>query len=382
MELERFVEATLRRAGALTERTGGDCVEVVLPESVAAALRLPEASRLRLRGAPEPGEAHAGYGSDLLTGLCSLAEAAGRRYRLELAAALPKRERVERELEGVLSFRNAVGRVESLDEAVLRYLVFDFRYVALSEERHEGTASVAVHVDGGWSPALPEALEGFLAGHPDARSGWSEESEPFDAARHFRTARALALARALEGSRPFIARMERRLQRDTRRVGEYYDSLRREVEERRPARSADPRSLDSRLDAIEAEKRRRLRDLERRYAVALRVEPLSVLALRVRGLRLAARLQRRKSERRACLAWNPLARQFDRWLCDSCSGDAPVPYLCDALHVLCGSCPPDCPRCGSPSCAACRPGGCRCGWRPSGLAGPRPRRPDEPERPS
>lgn len=379
MQLDRFIEATLRRTGALAEACVDDLVETVLPGPVAAALGLPEASSLRLRGAPGPGEVHAGYGSDLLSRICSLAETPGRLFRLEVAAALPKRERVEREIAGASTFGNAVGRVEALDESDLGYLVFDFRYAALSEERHEGALSVAINLDGGWSPGLPEALPGYLADHPEARRPWTEEGEPSGVEALDSAARALARSRALDASRSFVARMERRLQRDTRRVNEYYESLGREAAAPR-TRSGQTQSLPKKLEAIEAEKRRRLRDVRRRYAVTLRVEPLSILAFRTRGLLLRMRLQRRKGERAAVLAWNPIARRFDRWLCSTCGGDAPVPYLCDALHVTCASCPPDCPLCGQLSCGVCRPDGCRCGWRPG--SAPVSREPAAPPRTS
>jgi len=43
---------------------------------------------------------------------------------------------------------------------------------------------------------------------------------------------------------------------------------------------------------------------------------------------------------------------------------AGAPFLCDAVHVLCSDCRPQCPTCGRASCAACRDGACRCPRRP------------------
>ena len=365
MELARFVESALQRTGCVAEIRDEDVLEALLPPPIAASLGLPEEARLRLRGSPSEGEWQAGYGSGLLAQLCSIAEGGVRRFRVELNPPLPKRERVEREAQSVLSFTNAVGRVESFEEAALGYLVFDFRYWALSEERHEGLISVAVNVEGGWSPSLPATLSRFLSEHAEARRAWSATEGTPDPRPLYPAARALAGATARVEAAPFVARMQRRLRRDAHRVEDYYQALRHEAERTRAKRRDSPESLLSKVAAIEGEKRRRHHDLRRRYSVSLRCGRIDVLALRVLGLKLRARLRRRKIETRTSLGWNPIARQFDRWLCAACHRDCGVPALCDRLHMLCSACPPECPGCSRDACPACRPSGCRCGWRPA-----------------
>jgi hypothetical protein len=363
MDLARFIGSTLQRLGGLAEPGGGETVEALLPAPVAASLGLPEEARLRWSGAPSEGEAHAGYGSALLAQLCSLAEGTGRRHRLEMALPLPKMERVAREAESALSFRNAVGRVEAIEPALLDYQVYDFHYAALSEERHEGILAVAVAPGPAWNDGLGEALPRSLADHPEARRPWPAEAPEPDLGEGLRAARRLAAARALADAGPFVARMERRVLRDVRRVEEYYDTLRREVEQRRSRGREAAAPPDAKVEAVEGERRRRLHDLRRRYAVTLCVEPLAVLALRVSGLRLRARLRRRQGERSVCLGWNPVSRRFDQWVCAACGAAAGLPALCDRLHFLCAACPPECPGCGRDACPACRPGPCACGRR-------------------
>lgn len=361
MELARFVESALRRTGGLTEVRGADLVYAVLPPAVATALGVAEEARLRLFGTPGPDEAPAGYGSNLLSQICSLGEGTGRRHRLELAAVLPKRERVERDAQAALCFQNAVARVESLEQTTLHYLVADFRYAALCEETQEGLLTVALDPHGGSSPRLANALPDYIAEYPDARRAWAGPDEPFDLGALLGAARALALTRAAGETQSYVKRLERRLARDVRRVEEYYDALRKEVDTRRGKVREDPELLSQKRQAIETERQRRQQGLRRRYTVTLRLEPIGVLAVRVTGLRLECRLQRRKGERRAQLGWNPVARQFDRWLCEGCGDEAAVPTLCDKLHLLCSACPPACLECGRPACPACRTQPCPCG---------------------
>lgn len=364
MELGEFLAAALQRAGGLAEAEHEDRLEVLLPPAVAASLDLAEEASLRLRGEVRPGEAYAGYGSDLLARIGAVAAGTGRRFRLELDLPLPKRERVRREGEEVLRLRNATARLASIETTTLGYLVFDFRYAALSEDRAEGLLSVAVNRDGGWSPGLAPALAAFLSAHPGARRPWSAGANGTDSGRLYPAACSLVLRLALEEIRPFIARMERRLTRDLRRIGDYYAALRDEVQRRGARGRGSPEVVRGKLEAIEAERCRRGQDARRRYAVQIQLEPLGALAVRVTGLLLHARLRRRKAEADARLGWNPLARRLDRWLCSGCGGDAGVPFLCDRLHVLCAACPPQCPGCGRGACAACGEGSCRCGGRP------------------
>jgi hypothetical protein len=344
MDLSVFVASTLNRAGGVAECDRHDLVEAILPPAVAAALGLSEEARLRVRGAAEAEEVHAGFGTSLLAQICALQAGASHRFRAALAPSLPRSGRVREEAERVLTFQNGVGRMEALEESVLNYLVFDFRYEALSEEKHEGLLSIAVAGDMGWTPDLPQALSVYLAGHPHAGRPWPEDGQTADLRPGYARARALAMARAREAAEGFIARMARRLRRDTRRVEEYYGDLEAEVEKRRGRET--PERLRSKVEAIGAERTRRLHDLQRRHAVTMKVAPLCVLVLATSGLTLRARLHRRKNDRRVQISWNPITREFDRWLCEGCGDAAGLPALCDAMHLLCARC--------AGSCAACR----------------------------
>lgn len=365
MDLARFVESSLKRAGCLTECVETDVVVAILPSQVAVSLQVPEEVRLRVRGVPASGELHAGVGSTLLAQICTLSSGTTRRFRAVPATPVPRRERVLKDVQRALTFQNAVGRLESIEEESLMYLAFDFRFEALSEERYEGLLSVAVDREAGWSPDLARLL---LAGAGAANGAWTEPpppEEPGEVGAGYRRAQRLAMALAREASRGFIDRMTRRLRRDTRRAEEYYGALGVEIERRRSRGRETPEMLRAKVQAVETEKGRRLHDLERRYAVTLRLEPLCLLSMRMAGLSLKAKLLRRKNERIIRLGWNPLTREFDRWLCGGCGGPAGIPSVCDQMHLLCGPCASPCASCGHRACPACTRR-CGCGANPAG----------------
>ncbi len=362
-DLAGFVQGALRRAGAVAEPMGADLIDCLLPPAVAASLGLPEETRLRLRGATVEEERQAGYGSPLLAQLCRVAEAATRRWRLLVMPAIPHSERARREAEPALTFQNAVARIESVQETTIDYAVIDARYAAVSEERHEGILSVALDPGEAWCPGFPEALQGYVAEHPEARRPWTAADPTTEI--QGRVEPALRLARALVRGEAahFVARMQKRLQRDATRVDGYYGALLDEIEAKRARSRGDPAVLAEKAAAVQGERRRRISDLGRRYSVTLRLAPLGFLAVRTRALLLEARLQRRKRERPLRLAWNPIVRRFDSWLCAGCGGPASAPFVCDELHLLCSDCGGPCRACGRRGCPACPGSRCACRLR-------------------
>jgi hypothetical protein len=361
MELQRFVEVALARAGGAVQTTANG-VDALLVPAAAASLEVGEEVRLRVGGDSRPGEILAGYGSAFLARLCALVESVPRKYRLELEPAPPKRERIEREADSVLAFHGATGRIESIQDAQLEYTLVDFRYAATSDEKSEGIVTVAVSAVGTSSPRLVRELPGFIERHPEARREWRgildrEAAWPLEPS--LATANRVARAVVRAETRPFVSRMGRRLQRDLRRVHDYYGALLYEVENRKRRGSEAPEKVRAKLAAVEAEKRHRGQDLQRRYAVSLRLEPVAVLALRIRGSAAVVRLQRRKAATTLLLGWNGVARELDHWICTTCGAEAPSPVVCAAFHLVCAECPRRCETCGRDACPACAPA-CRC----------------------
>jgi hypothetical protein len=347
MQLDRFLDSVLSRAGSAMQPVPGG-YDALLAPATAAALGVPDEVHLHLGPDPGPGEVAAGYGSSFLGAVCTLAQSVARRYRLELECAPPKRERIEREALAACVFRNASARLESIDDAVLRYTIVDFRYAATSDEKSEGLVTVAVSSTGTASPRLAATLGEFLVRHPESRREWrgeasQEESWPIQAALESAVRVARPIVRA--ETRAFVARMERRMTRDLRRVHEYYGALRDEVKANKRGASRAPEKVEAKLAAIEAEQSHRIQDIQRRYTVTLALEPIAALALRIRGLDVQLRAQRRRATALLRLGWNGVARELDGWICVSCGAPAPSATLCESFHPSCLACSNRCAGC-------------------------------------
>ncbi len=362
MELERFLETALGRAGSVVQPVPGG-FEALLAPAVAAALEVPEEVRLHLGRDPGPGAVAASYGSGFLGRLCALAGNAGKLYRLELEPSPTKRERIERELETTCTFRNAVFRLESIADETLEYLLVDFKYVATSDDKTEGLLGVTVSPSDTASPRLASALDGFLGRHPDAHRPWrgtAANATGVTLEPSIETAflAARAIARAEIGA--FVTRMQRRMSRDAQRVTGYYSALRDEVNRRGRRGDGAEEKMQAKSAAIDAELRHRLLDIQRRYTVTLGLEPVAILALRIRGTAIRLRVQRRKAAATLRLGWNGVARELDCWICVSCGSQTRSPSVCENFHPTCADCPATCPACDRPTCRRCGPS-CSCG---------------------
>ena len=346
MDLQSFVGAVLTRQGGITQVQSDDRVLALLPPPVAGTLDLPEEACLRLREPSSDGEAQAGFGTPLLGRICALTETLERLYRIEICAPLPKIERVEREAEAALGFQAGTAKLESIEPRILEYVMVDVRYVALSEDRHEGMVTVALDLDSGCSsPGLARGLDTFLHAHPEAHRSWTGAGASALLPTQLERASRLARSHVQAETTSFVTRMTRRFQRDGARIDDYYQALRDEVDRRRARPGAADAKLAAKIHAIEAETLRRHRDLERRYAVRLMLEPLAVAHVRASGLAVRIRLRRRHASAIVCLGWNTVARELDRWTCDACAEEMQSPSLCDALHRLCAECARKCLRC-------------------------------------
>ena len=179
-----------------------------------------------------------------------------------------------------------------------------------------------------------------------------------------------------EGFAPFVKSLEKRLNRDTTRVFNYYETLKAETQrifgkKRVSGKDSDDgtgipdeegKILSQKLDAIEGEKRWKIQDLVSKYALDVRIEPVCVIDVETETPVFWIEIRRRLSSRLFPLTYNPFLRKMDPLPCEACFYPRGGAYICDEkLHILCAACFSKCPECGRPYCSACSKSGCpRC----------------------
>ena len=245
--------------------------------------------------------------------------------------------------------------------AVAPYLLLHFKYTALSDERHEGMVSLAVNertlnVVEGLSELIPQlALTPKLA----------DDVPEADLERTYTRARRAAQRAIQDGLVDFVKSMNRRLNRDVQRVTEYYRTIQQEIAtniQKKSLAAEEREREESRIRATEVELERKIRDVQAKYDLSVRVEVVGVLRLFVQVMLLSLTVMRRKWAVPVMLAWNPLLRELERVTCVGCFRPDKKIFICDdQRHTVCPECFAPCPACQHPCCRACTPRGCpRC----------------------
>jgi hypothetical protein len=258
------------------------------------------------------------------------------------------------------AIQNGIWRLVEDTGATALYQLFTFRYTIDSDDRSSGIHTVCFNTDAGAAVPTPES---FLSGVRDALAETSGLAVSDVVARWYRS--AVAVSR--DAIRKQVSQAEetatRRLARDTQRVEAYYAGLLAQFEKRIAKRGGDPAAVEkerTRAAATKADRAAKLEDLQRKYALRIRIEPALLLAVRAPVRRISVRLIRKKEERPWTLDWNPVLGVLEPPVCEHCSSAAHPLYLCERAHLLCRNCWPQCPACSRFFCRVCQRR-CKCG---------------------
>jgi len=339
-EIFSFSSQVLERNGGLVEQRS-DHLLALLPAPLARRLELPEEVQLGGDGAPLL------YGSPLLDRLVHLATQEVPVVYGQVEVPYLKKAGFEQLLSQEISFVDGQARLVSRAEARTTYLVLVCHYVALSDERKEGLVQVGVHEGSG---ALIPDLEGRLSQFQP------QFFEPGKIPPHFPVHLEQTISCALRSARArveaelsdFLSSMRRRLHRDIRNTREYYEALKKEMEEslgnpnladgQRQERVAKIQELPQELSC-------KVADLEHKYQVQVTVTGCAALRLLVPVVQVMIEIKYRRLQRTAQVIWNPIIRRLDPLVCERCQETIRTVYPREKLSqilFLCPSCNPKC----------------------------------------
>jgi hypothetical protein len=360
--MQHFAADLLTQQGALVEFIEPEGLEVLASPSVRQALGVNELFRIGFGATLPAGAERVGIESDWLERFGRLLGQHGRCARLVLHSDVRASSDPQSVLERALVLDNATFRLLDVVPAWTRYVVLDFRYSAVSDEKRDGVLQLGVNLATGALPDSvlePMQIAGWLAADGPGAAVPAEAELPADWERD----RLLELVdRALRprldaALDPFVKVLRRRLGRDQERLYAYHNDLHRETARRLSllAEGDAGRSREEqRQEAIRREYHAKLDDLSRQYAMRVTVEWVQTLEIVLPVQRFAVQIRRRKAERVIHLDWNPLARRLETPACEF-SGSAERPRLVcdDALHLVTAEGLAPCVGCGRAFCRAC-----------------------------
>jgi len=332
-DLQSFATTVLERRGGLVDWPDGALEgTAILPVDVAAALQQPgEVVSLTT----EPGRA----------GLCvnlaaDFLEMAGRVLAAEprigdftVADVYLKRGTLDAAVQRTFAWLNAKVTKADTRAISVEYHTWWFRAAIHSEDRWETRLQATVNAVSGVLVDLPDPLEQWGL-RPRSSASRSPQST-------YDIATARVMSRMQEAAGEFFRRMDGRMAADRRRLREYYGALVREAEHKRPrgGEAPDPEKLAAKQHAVDLELRRKLAELEERYAMEAVLEPLVLVRTELPVLAIDLLVQRRRARRTHAVYWNPLLKQLEPMRCSRCGNGAfALAFTDEEVAPLCAAC--------------------------------------------
>ena len=356
-----FTADLLAESGALVERSG-EGLEVLLPAEIARILDIPEHANLSFLGQRHEGIA-VSYDSEILKKMAGLMGDRGKFATLDLEPSSVRREKLEDRLGDKLIFHNAVFQVDRTEEKPISYLLGYSKYSARSDDRQEGIVGCLVNE---LNLSVQKMTSDILDLVPN------ETAEPIGQAERESSERVLKafwqaqLKIVKETLSDFLISMERRMNRDIRRVHDYYQTLiheHRQALAKKLAAQEDKAQSERKMEAIEWELKGKVQDLVGKFSIDLQLEPISFIRIETISPIFWLSVKRRKEARQFPLTYNAVLKSLDPLPCEACFYPRKGYYVCDdRLHILCRECFAPCVRCDKIYCSACHPKGCaKCG---------------------
>ncbi len=370
--LPEVIAEILTHNGAIIEETDDGCLEFLATETLADKLNLPDHGRLRFNYNDTGDAISATYDSELFKAMAGLLEGRGAFSVASFESSCPNTEKLLKNLNDTIALNNATFRLEKSELKAISYLLCYFKYTAISDEKREGIAPVLIN-------ELNLSVKPFENGLPELKEAGEGSTgiERHDLKTVFQSSYSAGVGMVKERLKDFIRSLERRLNRDIRRVHEYYETLKKEArvaieksnrpdsgkaasEEDRTIREEGIESkLEKKIDAIEAECKWKVQDLITKYSLNIQIEPVSVIRIETQSPVLWINIKRRLEARTFPVTYNPLIKQLDDLPCELCFNPKKPYFICDnKLHIICSTCFKICPDCGKQYCGACHIDGC------------------------
>lgn len=360
-QLKTFVMNILEARGAVCEERGKDEIGALFPSELSQRLGTDEYLHLSfdLYDTERDGLIIT-YGSEMLDKFLKLADDIGLTTFYSLSNLyLKEDERMDKEVREKFSLLNAKANPIGHDKTHCPYLILNFKYVALSDERKEDLITVAINEGSlGFCEGLENKIESSQADIQMALPISYCSPQPLEKIYE----KGCLVAQDLISSelKEFEDSMNRRLQRDILRLEEYYLGLKEEMEERikkKGLQGQDKDDLLAKIQATEIELRQKKEDLWHKYSIQINVKLINACRIFlpvVQGLYEILRSKFRREER---FFWNSLLKKVEPLACESCLRDSYSFYICDHLHRVCPQCFVNCSHCGRKLCYSCMPKG-------------------------
>jgi len=330
--LREFTSRLLQRHGAEVDWPAGtEQGLALLPRNVAETLGCLEILPLAAdSGSPLP----INLSSDFLDRVEPLVQTEPQVVSLQVPTAYLKRSDMAEPVARAFTWLNARVRVQAAEPTRTEYHTWYFLATLDSADRWQQVVRVSVNASSGAQASLPDML--------DVNAALAEPADlPTDYSSTQLAAVRAAFSRIQSESRAFVERLEGRLGRDRRRLHDYYGALLRGDGKRSGRRGTeeDAAQKEAKVKVVQLELRRKLAELDERYACRVDLTPLALVRIECPALAVQCHVLRRSAARMCTIYWNPLSKELEPLRCSHCGiSTFSVAFSDDQVAALCASC--------------------------------------------
>ena len=346
-ELASFVCRFLEEKGAVAE-AGKNRVDLLLPEDLAETLEVEEYISVLTGSADDTASHYPGgnknmypihFGAPLLEKVCAMAGANPPIAALSLSFDYLKTSGFDTLINEQFEFYKSKGSVSGTGEIKTRYLLLTCRYLAQSDEQKEGLVDLAVNVDTG--AVVPGMMDTLSMAEKNYKKNISHAFTKEQVNRVFQRV-DMYMADGVEHTlSEFKKSMNRRFRRDSASLEEYYQALAREM-----AESLDRSGLSDRLrrerrekiDLIPEELAAKQQDLLNKYSIRVTISPAAVMVISTPAVKVLFKAVSGRMKKDLTFIYNPLTKQMDPLVCDTCGQSMYRIGFTDDLRLVCHTC--------------------------------------------
>ena len=307
---------------------------VVIPAWVAKAANLPGEEFL-LDTVTAPGTLQVGLTGEFLDAAARLLDLAVPR---DGAFSLPMRHLAARDLadkvDQTFAWQNARAKCQVAQPALIEYHQWTLHGSLQSEDVWESIIRVAVNAESQAVVQLPDLFQETDLQGDNLASATGELST-------YAAAIAEGKQRLIAESASFVSRIEQRLERDRKRLRDYYQALSRQADgsKRRTAAAPSADEIAAKKQAVDLELRRKLAELNEHYAMQAVLRPVVVARVRLPVLVVTVAIQRKQAIREYKLYWNSLLKRLEPLSCSRCRKAVfSAKFTNESVDLLCMAC--------------------------------------------
>jgi hypothetical protein len=332
-QLRDFAATLLERRGAVVDWPAADRPgTAMLPPDVAAAAGAPD-EVVPLACEAVGNGLSVNLTGDFLEWAGRLLDAEPRIGAFRVRDPYLKRKDLDEGIGRAFTWLNAKVKLRDARETAVEYHTWWFHCAINSEDRWETCFSFSLNAATGLEVEIPDPL-GLWELEP--RPG---QSGAIAASRE--RAASIARRRSLRLAAAFLDRMDARLQRDRKRLHDYYRALLRESHNKKSRGNAQPdrEKVEAAERAVDLELRRKLGELDERYAMEATLRPVVLVRTEVPVLAVDLSVFRKQAHKTHTIYWNPLLKQFEPLCCGGCGeGVFAVAFANETVEPLCSKC--------------------------------------------